>query len=164
MTMEQSPIRIGFTGHQGLTPQTSILIGTAIDEYLAELDHVIGICSLAEGADQLFAECVLNGSNQLLVIVPSFNYEKTFYSFPVRQNYHQLLTRAVEVIQLAFLEPSEEAFYAAGLRVVAESERMIAVWDGLPSGGLGGTADIVSLAEQMGKSVERIWPAGASRS
>jgi hypothetical protein len=67
------------------------------------------------------------------------------------------------VIKLEFDEPTEEAFWAAGQRVVEESEQLIAVWDGRPAGGLGGTADVVAYAQKLGKNVLVIWPTGARR-
>ena len=71
--------------------------------------------------------------------------------------------RAAEVEQLAFDEPSEEAFLAAGRRVAEECDWLIAAWDGEPSRGLGGTADVVAYAGQIGKRVEVVWPKGLRR-
>jgi hypothetical protein len=40
---------------------------------------------------------------------------------------------------------------------------LVAVWDGQPSRGLEGTADVVAYANQRGVPVEVIWPEGATR-
>jgi hypothetical protein len=37
------------------------------------------------------------------------------------------------------------------------------VWDGLPSRGLGDTADVVAAARAAGLPVAVLWPAGARR-
>ncbi len=52
---------------------------------------------------------------------------------------------------------------AAGRAVADRSDLLLAVWDGAPAAGLGGTADIVRYAEERGKAVEIIWPEGARR-
>lgn len=43
-------------------------------------------------------------------------------------------------------QTSPECYYDAGVQVLDVSDAVIAVWDGGPSGGLGGTADMVELA------------------
>jgi len=52
---------------------------------------------------------------------------------------------------------------AAGKRVVDISEHVIAIWDGRPAGGYGGTADVVAYAHAVGRDVTVIWPAGVVR-
>jgi hypothetical protein len=51
----------------------------------------------------------------------------------------------------------------AGKVVVDRSSVLVAVWDGQPSRGLGGTADVVRYARERGVPVEVIWPEGATR-
>lgn len=43
------------------------------------------------------------------------------------------------------------------------ADALIAVWDGEPARGYGGTADVVDLARTRGLDVTVIWPDGASR-
>ena len=43
------------------------------------------------------------------------------------------------------------------------SSVLVAVWDGQPSRGLGGTADVVAYARQRSVPVTVTWPEGASR-
>jgi len=64
---------------------------------------------------------------------------------------------------LAFREPSEEAFFAAGKAVVDACDWLIAVWDGEPARGLGGSADVVAYARNQGRRVDVIWPEGLFR-
>jgi hypothetical protein len=121
-----------------------------------------GITSLAIGADQLFAEMILHAGGTLHVIIPSEQYEATFDTWG-RDKYRMLLVQASEVEQLAFYEPTEEAFFAAGKRIVDLCETLLAIWDGQPSRGLGGTADVVHYAQESGHDVGIIWPAGVTR-
>jgi len=49
-------------------------------------------------------------------------------------------------------------------RVMLErADMLLAVWDGKPARGYGGTADVVQLARDMRKPVVVVWPEGASR-
>jgi hypothetical protein len=40
---------------------------------------------------------------------------------------------------------------------------LVAVWDGQPAAGKGGTADIVDYARRHGIEVRIVWPPGTSR-
>jgi hypothetical protein len=155
-------VKVGFTGHQGLTAETAKQVRIALNEYLVRHGDVHGFCSLAEGSDQIFAAALLDQSSQLTAVIPCRDYESTF-SVDALRTYNELKSRAIDVIALDFPDPSEEAFWAAGQRVVQESTEIVAVWDGEPSGGLGGTADVVGYAKRLGKDVHIIWPQGAAR-
>ena len=47
--------------------------------------------------------------------------------------------------------------------MVEVSDLVLAVWDGMPAKGTGGTADIVAFADAHGKEVVQIWPHGMQR-
>ena len=162
MSSPPEMVKVGFTGHQGLTAETAKQVRRALVNYLVRLGDVHGFCSLAEGSDQIFAAALLDQSSQLTAVIPCRDYESTF-SLDVVRTYNELKSRATDVIALDFPGPSEEAFWAAGQRVVQECAEIVAVWDGQPSGGLGGTADVVGYARSLGKNVHIIWPDGAAR-
>jgi hypothetical protein len=121
-----------------------------------------GVSALAVGADQLFAGSVLRHGGRLHVIVPSHGYETTFRG-PDRDRYLEFLANAHEVETLEYPEPSEDAFLAAGIRVVDLSDLLLAVWDGQRAQGRGGTGDVVSYATKLGRKIEIIWPEGLAR-
>lgn len=155
--------RIGVTGHQDL-PVTAIdLITQGIRDILAQYDHVVGYSSLAAGADQLFAVEVLSRGGQLHAVVPSAGYETTLDG-DAAELYTRLLAAACDTTQLAFSAPGEPAYEAAGQWVAERSEVLIAVWDGLPARGRGGTADTVAYARELDREVRVIWPDGMTRS
>jgi len=56
-----------------------------------------------------------------------------------------------------------ESYMAASEYLLSHVDELVAVWDGGPSDGLGGTADVVSAARQRGLPVQVIWPPGAIR-
>ncbi|GAA3456248.1 hypothetical protein GCM10018962_80820 [Dactylosporangium matsuzakiense] len=154
---------VGITGHQNI-PATAIpFIRSRIRAVLeAQQPPPAGVGSLAVGADQLFATIIGELGAPFHAVVPCAGYESTL-SPPDALRYHELLAAAASTEQLPFPAPSEEAFMATGIRVVERCSLLIAVWDGRPAGGLGGTADVVHHAQTLGRPVHVIWPAGVRR-
>jgi hypothetical protein len=150
-------VRIGVTGHQDLPESTLPAITRAVRAQLEAAVDITGVSSLAAGADQLFCSVVLDLGGELEVIVPSDHYESTLSGSSLLL-YHRLLAEAKDVRRLAYARPSEEAFLAAGKEVVERCDLILAIWDGQPAAGLGGTADIVRYARQRGVPVQVIWP------
>ena len=156
--------RVGFTGHQRLTSATRRAVAAAVSDLLVECaEPLVGLTSLAEGSDQVFALSVLAAGGQLHVVIPCDGYEVTFATVDARDAYAALLSLATDVIKLHYPEPSEDAYLAAGHRIVDQCDMLIAVWDGLPAVGKGGTADIVQYAAQHGTRSQVVWPRGAER-
>jgi hypothetical protein len=156
-------MRIGVTGHQDIPPEALLFVTDEITKVITGAGRVIGVSSLAVGADQLFASLVLKYGGQLEVILPSHEYEKTFSQGADLKRFRWLLKKAASVKTLDFPEPCEEAFLMAGRKVVETAELLLAIWDGEPARGTGGTADIVSYAHKRGTNVQIIWPSGLTR-
>ncbi|GAA2780236.1 hypothetical protein GCM10010505_05940 [Kitasatospora aburaviensis] len=77
--------------------------------------------------------------------------------------YDRLLSRAAEVHRTG-MTASDSAAHMAGSEVlVGHSEVLLAVWDGKPAWGYGGTADVVDYARRCGVPVQVLWPKGAER-
>lgn len=151
------------SGHQSLSADTVRQVVDSFRSLFAKSPGpLVGVSSLAAGADQLFAEEILSAGGVLKVIVPSFNYENTFKG-PDLYRYRNLLKRASQVEVIPFSNPGGEAYDAANRQVIEGSDKLIAVWDGSPSRGLGGTADAVAYAQKRGVPVEVVWPAGSAR-
>lgn len=135
---------VGITGHRKLDDPAWVKAELA--KLLATLPRpLVGVSSLAVGADQLFAQAVLECDADLWVILPFARYSATLDT-DQRDTYLRLLVSAVSSEVLADRESKDDAYLAAGKRIVDSSELMIAVWDGLPARGKGGTADIVAYA------------------
>ncbi len=156
---------VGCTGHQTLAVATRAVIADALSTHLRRLDDgaLEGVCSLAVGADQIFARALLSTGGRLHVVIPCARYASTFTTDEARASYAELLQSSASSEELPYPLPTEEAFMAAGRAVADRSDLLLAVWDGAPAAGLGGTADIVRYAEERGKAVEIIWPEGARR-
>ncbi len=134
-----------------------------IRELLAQVDTLTGITSLAGGADQVFAQAVVDVGGSLHVVVPCRDYPSTFTDAAARSAYRRFLDAAARVDKLAFSEPSEQAFFAAGKVMAEASDWVLAVWDGQPARGLGGSADVVAYARSLGRRVDIVWPEGVAR-
>ena len=151
---------IGVTGHQDLPP----LALRHLEDFLTELPEPFRVvCALAAGADQFVAQWALDHGGSLDLVVPCSGYERSFATATARANYQRLSSLADERETLDFLEPSEVAYLEAGKHVAEACDWLLAVWDGEPSRGLGGTGDIVQFAEGVGKHVAVVWPEGLSR-
>lgn len=118
------------------------------------------LSSLAEGADRLVARRVLSRPGARLVAVlplPRLDYLTDFESQQSRQEFLELLGEAETVIEMPAADSRTKAYEQAGRYVVEQSEVLVAVWDGLPARGRGGTAEIVAWARDLGKPVCRVW-------
>jgi hypothetical protein len=152
----------GVAGHQKAPPSVWKLLMARLPDILGDPPFV-GISNLAAGADQRFAEGVLSRGGALHVVLPSPAYESSFDQASDLHLFRTLLSQAWRVETLDFAEPNEDAYLAAGQRVVDLCDVLVAVWDGLPSQGKGGTADVVAYAHSVGKPVEVVWQPGVRR-
>src|SRR5262249_55243264 len=107
--------------------------------------------------DQIFARQVLKAGGTLVAVIPVSGYERFFRRSDQLIEYGQLLRHSEKVIQLDDSEP-QRAFFQAGRRIAQECAMIIAVWDGKPSAGLGGTADVVAFARSIGRTVTILNP------
>ena len=102
---------------------------------------------LAEGADRVVAECALRAELPLHVILPMPrpDYVEDFHG-DSRSEFERLLDLASQVETLAPQPSRSESYLAVGRYVVDHCDILIAVWNGEPTGGPGGTADTVAYA------------------
>ncbi len=96
-------------------------------------------------------------------MVPAKRYRDGLEPASARAAYDHLLASACQVERLTYAESTEQAHLAAGRRIVEASDVLVAVWDGQPARGLGGTADVVRYAHEQGVPVKIVWPPSASR-
>lgn len=157
-------MRVGISGHQRLPPEAVTFGQIGIEKIIFPLrPNLTGLSSLAAGADQLFATIILQNGGSLHVIIPCQDYEKTFSDPHDLEQFRLLVKSAKRIETLEHAMPSEDAFLDAGRRIVDASDILIALWDGKPAKGKGGTADIVEYARFCGKQVQVIWPPGIAR-
>lgn len=157
--------RLAVTGHRGLSEKTTALVDAALREEIskrAEDGPLVGLGCIADGADTLFAKATLDNGGDLHVIVPAHKYRD---GLPEEHHatYDALIAAAAEVTSLDHVESDSNAHMAASLRMLADADELLAVWDGQPARGYGGTADVVDAARGQGMPVTVVWPAGATR-
>jgi len=134
-------VRIGVTGHRFLAEVDKLRAG--IERALNEIgrafpEHKLVVVSpLAEGADRLVAEAVLERGGDLVVPLPlpTGDYLQDFEAEESKAEFRQLLARAAEVIELPATPTRNEAYEQVGLYVLDNCDVLITVYDGQPSQG-----------------------------
>ena len=143
---------VGITGHMNLKARNSHQwVRKALFHWMASNDIDLAITCLAPGTDQLFARNCIRQSIPYRVILPCQGYQELF-DLPDQIEMAKLMERAQALVQLDG-PPSEQAFWEASLMMVDQLDILLAVWDGLPARGLGGTAQVVSDALEKMKHV-----------
>ena len=111
--------------------------------------RMLFVSPLADGADQIAAEIALDLGFELHAILPfeRGRYREDMADEAARSQFDDLLGRATCVLELpGRTEHLLESYVMAGRATVAHSDLLIAVWDGLPPRGRGGTGEVVRLA------------------
>lgn len=116
---------------------------------------------LAEGADRLVAvEVFKTADSELEAVLPMAEEEycRDFATAESRAEFHDLLgqARKITLIKEAGSDsgPAEfrkKAYEAAGRYVVDHCDLLIAIWDGEPARGRGGTAEIITYARSKNR-------------
>jgi len=150
-------MNVGITGHQNL--ENPSWVESEIDKVLDGLPMpIIGFSSLAAGADQIFAQSVLKHGGNITAVLPFKGYENVFQGEKNKKNYILLLAQSTNKIVLEKEGSEEKSYLIAGKKVTDMSDLIIAVWNGKPARGLGGTADIIDYAKREGKEIIHINP------
>jgi hypothetical protein len=156
-------VRVGVTGHRALADRAQVeaSVDAVLDRLLAEpgRDGIEVWSSLAEGADRLVVDRVLARPGSRLSVVlplPADDYEADFADAASRDAFRALLARADETVTVG---PDgggsrESAYERAGHAVVDRSDVLLALWDGEPSRGRGGTAEIIEYARDRDRGLE----------
>lgn len=151
-------VRVGVTGHRALSDEVAVTEGARAalarvrdllpPSALTPVAHC-SISSLAEGSDRLVAELILDqGGSTLEVPLPMAidEYRTDFETEDSWAAFDRLLSRAAVVVEAPPCETRWQAYERAGRYVVDRCDVLVAVWDGEPSRGQGGTADVVAYA------------------
>ncbi|GAB4503259.1 MAG: hypothetical protein Fur0043_02510 [Anaerolineales bacterium] len=77
-------------------------------------------------------------------------YIKYFSSWESVELFQEMLKKAEKVIRLPNQTDKEIAYLEAGKYILANSDILVAIWDGQAAQGRGGTGEIVQLARQQG--------------
>ncbi|HEX7305126.1 hypothetical protein [Lentzea sp.] len=156
-------MRVGITGHSNLVDDCIPAVQAALTEVLDDLDRpLVGVTCLAPGADQLFARAILSLGGEVEVVLPALDYRERLKPHQLA-DYDELRAAATVVSVLPHMSSGRQAYVAANERMLASVELLVAVWDGIPAQGKGGTADVVEQARASGVPIEVVWPPEAKR-
>lgn len=161
---------IAVTGHQRIPEEAMPFVLDGVRSYLssrvgggdsvpARTDAPTLVSCLAAGADQLATSVALELGYRFAAMIPARGYETTFDDVGLA-SYRALLGRAAETVTLDYDHPCGEAYMAAGRRIVGMCDELLAIWDGFPADGLGGTGDVVEYARRASRPVHVVWPEG----
>jgi hypothetical protein len=122
------------------------------------------VSPLASGADQLAAALALEQGWELQAVLPLPREDCARLEPEAADRLASLLDRSHCVLELPGDPASPlDAYVMAGRATVAHCDLLIAVWDGLPARGRGGTAETVELALTRGTPIVHIPPEGTAR-
>ena len=170
--MDTPTFTVGITGHR----PNRLAIGEArvarrLALVLAALRHGsrgcrrIALSALAEGADRLFAVAAQGLGYKMHALLPfaSAEYETTFGDGTTTPHYRALLEAAANREELPGpLSDSKRAYEVVGRLTVERSDILVAVWDGQPAAGRGGTPEIIEFA--VARRIPVVWiDAGCDR-
>ena len=146
---------IGFTGHRHL--RNPAAVGEAIRAELATLrqegKELIAISSIAIGADTVFAREVLRAGIKWIVVLPmAREVFRDDFSPEEWAAAEQLIAQASEIRILRGTD-RPQAYVDCGKATVDDSDSLFAVWDGNPARGEGGTAEIITYAQMLGRKL-----------
>ena len=171
---------IGVTGHRKemLAPSSLLTLHERLRTVLAALarkaseahaanrqffspdpPRLLFVSPLADGADQMAAEVALELGYELHAVLPfgRDGYRASMADDPSRERFDVLLSRATCSLELPGGGGEDlDAYVMAGRATIAHSDVIIAVWDGLPPRGRGGTGEVVSLAHERGTPIVHV--------
>lgn len=146
---------VGFSGHRQLGNAAAVarVIGEELARLRAEVrGHWVALSSVAEGSDQLFVEEARRRALTWHAILPLPRAEfEADFSPAAWSEVERVLGGAEQVRVIAENGTREDAYLDCGMETVNGSDVLLAVWDGEPARGKGGTADVVEYAHSLGK-------------
>jgi hypothetical protein len=117
------------------------------------------VSPIADGADQIAAEQALELGWELQAILPFEReaYRASLANHGARERFDALIGRATCLLELPG-DPDHglDAYVMTGRATVAHCDVLIAIWDGLPPRGRGGTGEVVQLALTRGTAIVHV--------
>lgn len=114
---------------------------------------------IADGADQIAAEIALELGWDLQAILPfgRESYRASLANHGARERFDELLARSSCLLELpGEADESLDAYVMTGRATVSHCDVLIAVWDGKPPRGRGGTGEVVQLALTSGTAIVHV--------
>jgi hypothetical protein len=173
-------LSVGITGHRSIAaePVVSEAVETAITTVLRALEkgrrpstagkpfaistrfRLKVVSMLAEGADLLGMQAGLDCGAELVGVLPfdEQSYRDAFASAPSRALFDNVWSKLSSIVVLGGFVGDDASYEQANRAILDRSDVVIAVWDGDPARGRGGTGDVVQDALDRGLPVIVIRP------
>jgi hypothetical protein len=146
---------VGFSGHRQISDRGGL--GGAIAGELASLQRMahgewLGLSSVAEGGDQLFIAQIraLGLAWHAVLPLPKAEFAADFPPDEWAQ-VEKIIDGAEHVRVITENGTREDAYLDCGMATVDGADVLLAVWDGEPARGKGGTGDVVAYARSLGR-------------
>lgn len=137
-----------------------VILSQASDGVHAEVSSIVGVSSLAKGADLLFAECLTKQAiahRVLLPVQPEVFFNLDDFGAELPQAKAQLVTsNIIERRVVSAAVDAEERFAECSFEIVNQSDILIAICDSAAEVRRGGTREAIDYALTMGKPVIEI--------
>jgi len=166
---------VAWTGHR-VIPNPELVAGSA-DRVLAEVVRqsrqdagngardcaLSGFGSAAMGADLIVAgACIRLGVPIRLVLPCSTKHMLASMPWSLRSTFTRVCDASLEVLTADCEAASEEDHIKVAQQISTKADVLIAVWDGLPARGPGGTGDVVRMCSGRCIPIVRIDPQSAA--
>lgn len=154
------PLIVGVTGHRNVDMRDR-RIGDLVTREIRRLSRRHGnapllvLSGLAEGADRMVVDAARasGGAHIAVLPLPDAMYARDFSTAQSRGDYARLRSSARRVISAPLLasrhavakdgEPRNHQYAWIGAFIAKRADVLIALWDGAPARGTGGTAQVV---------------------
>jgi len=162
---------IGIAGHRVLPDADEEKLNAQIVSFFELIKEVVNDCytktsrlhtaekpvirllsMLAEGSDRIAANIALQAGFSLQCPLPLSleEYKKDFETEESKNEFTKLLDKADSIFEIEASSSNRNRAYQNGGQVLLNhSDILLAIWDHKDSGKVGGTSDIVSLAQQQ---------------
>jgi len=148
---------VGFSGHRQLNDAAAV--GPVVREALEALRREvtgewIAQSSVAVGSDQVFVQeaRAIGLAWRAILPLPRAEFARDF-SPAEWTRVEEFLRHAEEIRVITENGEREDAYLDCGMETINDADVLLAIWDGQPARGKGGTADVVEYAKAVGKPV-----------
>ena len=147
------------TALESLTKKAAAIHSAERQYFSPDPPRLLFVSALADGADQMAAEVALDLGFELHAVLPfdRDRYRAGMADEASQARFDDLLSRATCSLELPGNGAEDlDAYVMAGRATIAHSDVILAVWDGLPPRGRGGTGEVVHLAQQRGTPIVHV--------
>ena len=165
----EDSVVVGITGHRSLAAIDGLVesIETVLDQIEQQWPALpfTALSSLAEGSDRLVVRCILARPNAKLVVplpMAEEEYLRDFTSQHSKDEFRALLAQTHTTIRFPPAPTRPAAYEMAGRYIIDHCQVLVALWNGEPPQGEGGTGAVVAWARSQKRPLAWIFAANGS--